>query len=258
MVYLYYLKSLNPLLLNPYYKNKEIGDIESEEPVTIYSANTLTQDDVEFLEKRSFLDIDKSVNLWIQEKRYYPRLFASAFAFFIMYFFLSLVIRDPIPIADEMLGSAAFAIFTWVYFARRDVKSSIVNKKKIEIKRKINEATYTDLPVLNVLENYLYELQSRDNLDIADSLTLVEGELDPILINSDENVLVDSILKLLKEKVFSIYNDSKSLYLKILKVQESSEKDEGLSTKLIEFGIKDKSGLMYLALIIQLEKHRAN
>ena len=108
------------------------------------------------------------------------------------------------------------------------------------------------------MESYLYDIQSRDNLDIADSLTLVEGELEPIVINSVDNVLTDNILKLLKDKVFSIYPDSKTLYQKVIKVQDSSEKDEGLSTKLIEFGIKDKSALMYLTLIIQLEKHRAN
>ena len=100
MVYFYYLKSLKPILLNPFSKNKEIGDIDSEEDITILSSTTLTQEDNEFISKESFIEIDNSVNLWIQEKRYYPRLFISTLAFFVMYFFLSLVIRDPIPVFD--------------------------------------------------------------------------------------------------------------------------------------------------------------
>lgn len=257
MVYLYYLKSLKPILLNPYLKNKEIGELDSEEPITVYSANTLTKEDIEYIENQCFLEIDTSVNLWIQEKRYYRRLIASAFAFFIMYFFLSLVIRDPIPLVDEMVGSLAFAIFAWWYFSKQDVKSAIAKKKKLEIKRQVNKATYNELDILNNIEAYIHELQSCDNLDIADALTLVEGELDKIIINEEDSLIADNIYSILKNKMFSIYPSSKALFNKVIKVQESNEKDEALSSKLIEFGKNDKFGLILIALLIALMKNKA-
>ncbi|MGD1817106.1 MAG: hypothetical protein ACPKNR_08745 [Pleomorphochaeta sp.] len=256
MVYLYYIKSLKSILLNPFYKNKNIGDLNSEEPITILSANTITKDDNEYITQVCFEEIDQSVNLWIQEKRYYLRLLASTFAFFIMYFFLSLVIRDPIPLLDEFVGSGAFAIFVWNFFSKRDKKSAIARKKKLEIKRQVNSANNNELVVLRKIEDYIFNLSSRDNLDIADAITLVEGEIVSFQVEEDEKQYLDDILRLLKLKLFE-NNKIETYYKKLLKVNETNIKDEALSSRLIEFGKPNKFDLLLLYLIIAIEKDRA-
>ena len=53
MVYFYYLKSLKPILLNPFFRNKEIGDLDSEEDITILSSNTLTQEDNDYISQEA-------------------------------------------------------------------------------------------------------------------------------------------------------------------------------------------------------------
>ena len=256
MVYLYYIKSLKSILLNPFYKNKNIGDLNSEEPITILSANTITKDDNEYITQVCFEEIDQSVNLWIQEKRYYLRLLASTFAFFIMYFFLSLVIRDPIPLLDEFVGSGAFAIFVWNFFSKRDKKSAIARKKKLEIKRQVNSANNNELVVLRKIEDYIFNLSSRDNLDIADAITLVEGEIVSFQVEEDEKQYLDDILRLLKLKLFE-NNKIETYYKKLIKVNETNIKDEALSSRLIEFGKTNKFDLLLLYLIIAIEKDRA-
>ncbi len=256
MVYLYYIKSLKSILLNPFYKNKNIGDLNSEEPITILSANTITKDDNEYITQVCFEEIDQSVNLWIQEKRYYLRLLASTFAFFIMYFFLSLVIRDPIPLLDEFVGSGAFAIFVWNFFSKRDKKSAIARKKKLEIKRQVNSANNKELDVLKKIEDYIFNLNSRDNLDIADAITLVEGDIENFQVEEAEKQYLNDILRLLKLKLFE-NNKIENYYKKLLKVNESNIKDEALSSRLIEFGKTNKFDLLLLYLIIAIEKDRA-
>jgi len=252
VVYFYYLKSLKPILLNPFSKNKEIGDLDSEEDITILSSNTLTQEDNDYISQESFNEIDTSVNLWIQEKRYYPRLFISTLAFFVMYFFLSLVIRDPIPVFDELFGSIAFAIFVWYFFTKRDTKSSIANKKKLEIKRHVNTAEYKEINLLKKIEEYIYDIKSTDNLDIADALCLVEGELKKIDFIEEENLYLDNFITMLKKKM--LFNDKfKYLYNKVVKVRDSGIKNEAVSSKLIEFGKEDKFSLLILTLLIVLE-----
>lgn len=252
LVYIYYIKSLKTILLNPFDKNKDIGNLDSEEEITVLSANTLTKEDTEYIEKESFSQIDNSVNLWIQEKRYYLRLFAATFAFFIMYFFLSLVIRDPIPLLDEMLGSAIFAILAWNFFAKRDKKSAIANKNKLEIKRHVSTSNNIEIDLIKKLENYLYEINSLDNLDIADALTLVEGSLEDIDLTENDKIYFDELLKLLKIELFK-KTTFKSLYSKVIKVRENGEKDEALSSRLIEFGKSNKFDLLLLALLVKLE-----
>jgi len=257
MVYLYYFNSLKPILLNPYLKNNEIGNVDVEKPVTIYSANSLTKEDGDYIERKGFQDIDSSVNLWIQEKRYYPRLFISTFAFFIMYFLLSFAIRDPIPIIDELLGSFGFTFLTWSFFTKRDTKSAIAKKKKLEIKRQINKAKYDELNILNKIENFVFDLKARDNLDIADAIALVEGNLDLIIIDEEDKLYLDSIYYLLRTKFIFDNKNLESLYNKVKKVNDSGESDEALSSKLIELGKRDKNSLILIALLITLRKLKA-
>jgi len=253
VVYFYYFKSLKSVLLNPFDKNKEIGNMDSEQNITILSANTLSKEDYDIISEKAFTEIDNSVNLWIQEKRYYPRLFISALAFFIMYFFLSFAIRDPIPLLDEMIGSVVFTIITWIFFTKRDSKSSIANKKKLEIKRNVNDLKSKEIGLLQKIEAYLYELKDKDNLDIADALTLVEGSIDELVLDQDDEIYLADFLTLLKKKLFSMAK-LKSLYTKVIKVRETKEKDEALSSRLIEFGRDDKFSLLLITLLIVLEK----
>ncbi len=253
MVYLYFFKSLKPILLNPFYKNKEIGDLNSEREITVFSGNTLTTEDNEYINRAAFQEIDASVNLWIQEKRYFIRLFASTGAFFIMYFFLSLVIRDPIPLLDEAVGSIIFAIITWRFFAKRDTKAAVAHKKKLEIKRGVNEAKFKDLNLIQIIETYLYELNSLDTLDIADALTLVEGKVKPIEIGEDDKLHLEQVIELLRKKLVSTPK-LKRFYKKITKVREKNKSDEVLSSKLIEYGKVDKFSLTLLTLLVALEK----
>ena len=256
-MYIYYFKSLKPILLNPFDKNKDIGNLDSEEEITIVSANTLTKDDSEFVTQATFNEIDNSVNLWIQEKRYYLRLFASTLAFFIMYFFLSLVIRDPIPLVDEMGGSVLFAILAWRFFAKRDKKSAIANKKKLEIKRHVNQASYKEMKFLQQVEEYVYNLNSFDNLDIADALTNVEGSVEPIKFDEEEKEFSTEFVYLLKKKLLS-NSKFRNYYNKVVKVRESNIKDEALSSRLIEFGRENKFYLLLLNLLIAIDENKGN
>jgi len=106
--------------------------------------------------------------------------------------------------------------------------------------------------LLKKIEEYIYDIKSKDNLDIADALCLVEGELLNIDFIEEENLYLDNFITMLKKKMF--LNDKfKYLYNKVVKVREAGIKDEAVSSKLIEFGKEDKFYLLILTLLIVLE-----
>src|SRR5690554_7341348 len=81
-----------------------------------------------------FSQIDFAVDRWIQDKRYVPRLLISALVFMLSYLFFSLVVRDPIPMIDELLISSALTIFLWVTLSRRDTRSVLAQQNRQRLK----------------------------------------------------------------------------------------------------------------------------
>lgn len=63
---------------------------------------------------------------FVQEKRYIPRLFISASIFLVTYLFLTLVIRDPLPMLDEVIIALVCAIAAWVLMLRQGSGSAMM------------------------------------------------------------------------------------------------------------------------------------
>lgn len=63
--------------------------------------------------------IEDAVNSWITESRFIPRFLGSAGIFLFVYFFLSFVIRDPLPMLDEIVSGIAAAVIFYILMGRK-------------------------------------------------------------------------------------------------------------------------------------------
>ncbi len=74
-------------ILTPFYKDKNIGNKDGEESVVFFSSGSINSTEIDESRLYAYSEIDQSVELWIQEKRYFPRLVISAIVFFNSLFF---------------------------------------------------------------------------------------------------------------------------------------------------------------------------
>ncbi|MCK4516991.1 MAG: hypothetical protein KAU31_17150 [Spirochaetaceae bacterium] len=99
--------------------------------------------------------VETRVKRWVADSRFIPRFILSAGIFLVSYLFLSFVVRDPLPILDEVAISLAVAIGANVLLGRRDLKSEAALKKRIALRSKVDAIVFTESEFVRRLETAL-------------------------------------------------------------------------------------------------------
>jgi len=157
------------LYLSPYLGEGQAG---SEEDVVIKSDAPLDQRQRDQACIAFYSDIEYAVGQWIMDKRYVPRLLVCAGVFLVVYFFGSLVVRDPIPMIDELAVSIIVSVVFWKYLSRRDVASAIAVKEKGLLKDKASDMRVEITPALVEVENFLSHMEAMEHGELADKIIM--------------------------------------------------------------------------------------
>lgn len=237
-------KNTSPIILSIFQDSKDYDKWEMRQNLEYKVSSTLETDELELLDKTVFAQIDRGINRFIQDKKYFPRLFLSALVFLVVYFFFSYTVRDPIPIIDEFILATAGAIITWLFMEKKALSSDISIKRKLELKQRQNEAVLTIENDVEVVENYLDELRSINVLDLCDMIVRCHDKDLPSLPIKQENFgeLIENYFKLNYKKY--------SKYLNQLKVARTDvDLNVQLNSRLVEIGQVDMDLLCLLALV---------
>ncbi|HPY11638.1 MAG TPA: hypothetical protein PLH14_03775 [Sphaerochaeta sp.] len=180
-------KSHALICLTPLSDPKTVETWSSDEEMVLKTSTLLTKRQNDEVTFSLYNTIDYSVDRWIQDKQYVPRLLVSAVVFTISYFIFSLAVRDPIPMIDELVISSILAIVTWRAIARRDSRSAVAQHRRHELKVRSSERQSVIVDELFALEEYLDTLESYDTFTLANALCRVgDHALPPLEHTLDE------------------------------------------------------------------------
>lgn len=121
---------------------------------------------------------ESDIRDWIYERRFIPRFLLSSGTFIVGYFFFALVIRDPIPFADEFLLSLGLSILTYILLGRRYQQSKGASEKRARIRERIDSVAFQENKFVHELETLLYAIE-----------TIPPEELTKLISGSTEDVL---------------------------------------------------------------------
>lgn len=183
---------------------------------------------------------------YIQERHYILRLLLSTFAFLFIYLFLSLVVRDPIPMLDEILISALFFALVWTFQMKRDGAAAEKSKLLLELGKMIGDAEVVIDSSLDPVESFIYEVDHRyDPIKLANLLSLVEMDEELLFFSS---TLSQSFRKELKE--YLTKSDRKSLgYLEMIKKNRGPNRR--LAARLLLSASHREIDLAFLAFLFR-------
>jgi hypothetical protein len=99
--------------------------------------------------------VETEVKRWVADAKFIPRFIISAAVFLVSYLFLSFVVRDPLPILDEVAVSLGVSIVAYILLGRRDMKSEAALKKRIALRSKIDTIAFTESEFVRRLETAL-------------------------------------------------------------------------------------------------------
>jgi len=230
------------LYLHPFLKKKWTIDWDPEISIVTEMSNKISSEDRENYLFELYVGIDRGVNSWIQELKYIPRFINSAVAFLIVYFFMSFVVRDPIPVIDELLIGAAAAVGVYLFTAARNRKSEIAMKKRVELKNQADQAAFKVDEKLLIIEEMLLEYDEMPAVTLSDKICGDEGGLS-ILEKTDDTADIADYIKLLLYR-----NDKHKKILHRLPSVNTEREKTSMSAHLLHLSGRRKIDLPLLAL----------
>ncbi|MDR3200057.1 MAG: hypothetical protein LBT68_01250 [Spirochaetales bacterium] len=105
---------------------------------------------------------ESAVKQWVFELRFIPRFLISSAVFLFAYFFASFVIRDPLPVIDELLiAGAAFAV-SYLLIGKRFLSSRAAEEKRGELHTVIDGIAFSESDFVRTVEDLLGEFDSSE------------------------------------------------------------------------------------------------
>ncbi len=213
----------------------------------VYSlSSSVSKEEESTLRNAVLSDIDRELSLYIQDRSYVKRLLISAVVFLSVYFFCSFVIRDPIPMADELAAASIAAIFAWLLLRRKDYRRALISEERKRYEKALFDADFSYESEVRYIEEYMDGLSSYDLKTL--SLLIADNEIPEIDFDiSDE---------LAEALIWHVKNDEKLIY-RYSKEIEGHAKNPAAIQKSI---IKDTStGLLdpvFLAFYLRIGRNK--
>ncbi len=180
-----YRKDGTSLFLHPFLdRQKVIERLDKEELEGLYGKEPRVES-LTLFRNELYRIIEEEVKSWVSEARFIPRFLMSAGIFVVAYFFLTFVVRDPLPMVDELAISLGGGILAYILLGRRDMRSQSALKKRIALRQKVDNIRFVESDFVKEVEEALHakENESTDSL----VTTLEAGEVSS-LTNPESDV----------------------------------------------------------------------
>ncbi len=115
---------------------------------------------ITMLRNELYRRIEQDVRDWSNERRFIPRFLIAAGLFLIAYLFMALVIRDPLPIIDEVLIGLGVGIFGFIIAGRRFEQSGAASQRRVALRAKVDGVVFSEDPFVHEVESILHEVET--------------------------------------------------------------------------------------------------
>jgi hypothetical protein len=103
-----------------------------------------------------YRQVELGVRSWVSDQRFIPKFLISAGVFVLAYFFASFVIRDPLPVIDELAIALGLSIGAFVVQGRRDLNSRLATEKRLALRVIVDRVTFRESDFVKQVEEALH------------------------------------------------------------------------------------------------------
>ncbi len=112
--------------------------------------------------------VENSVNNWITESRFVPRFIGAAVVFLVTYFFLSFVIRDPLPMLDEVVAGLISGVIYYILIGKKYKRSVPASRLRGHYRAIVDRIVFQESNFIKALERVILSMKNHtfeENLD---------------------------------------------------------------------------------------------
>ncbi|HEC61321.1 MAG TPA: hypothetical protein ENI27_03600 [bacterium] len=161
-IYIFHIfrKDGNSLFLHPFSSvDKIVGQLENTAVIGRYGLEPRVEALTAF-RNELYRQIEHGVKRWLSEARFVPKFIIAAVGFVLVYFFMSYVIPDPIPVIDEVAVGLAVAIGIYFLQGRRDMSSKMAAKKRLELRIGVDKIVFRESDFVKQVETALHRKET--------------------------------------------------------------------------------------------------
>jgi len=103
-----------------------------------------------------YRQIEIGVKNWLSDARFVPKFLISSLIFVVVYFFMSFVVRDPLPVIDEIAIGLAASVGAFLLLGRRDMNSKAATQKRLDLRVIVDRITFRESAFVKQVEEALH------------------------------------------------------------------------------------------------------
>ena len=166
-IYFLHWNSNRCFIANPPAKAALIDFLENED-IRGYYGSSPSAEDMQSFQANWKVKIDLAVRAWFNDSKFILHFILATGIFLLSFYFLSYVIRDPLPLVDEIVLSLILAALGWYRLVNQDVQSEKALLKKQELTHSLNRIPFERVDFLKQVELYLEKIASMSRTEKAE------------------------------------------------------------------------------------------
>ena len=179
---IYFLNwNTNKCFIAEYPEKARLLDALENENFQGYFGTSPDPDDLQEFQRIGKVRIEMAVRAWFNDSRFLLHFLLATGIFLLSYYFLSYLIRDPLPLVDEIILSVILAVLGWYRLSNQEVHSEKAQLKKQDMIQFFNRIPFEKSSFLEQVELYLEKLSTMTDSEIDQML--IEGAT-PVFFNS--------------------------------------------------------------------------
>ena len=195
-IYHIYRADDTSLFLHPFEDDEKLVDtLENAEIIGKYGKEPRVEA-ITMFRNELYRIIEDKVNAWIAEARFIPKFLISSGIFIATYFLLAFVVRDPLPVIDELAIGLGVSIGAFFLLGRRDRRSDTSLKKRVSLRSAVDKIIFQEDPFVKEVEEALQQSEKKSRDDVLENI------LDPLKcpLTDSEKVDAENLTKYLRKK----------------------------------------------------------
>jgi hypothetical protein len=152
-------KDGSSLLLHPLSPPAKVVEILEKQPLEGRYGREPRVEVLTGLRDELYRQVELGVRHWLGDQRFVPKFLLASAAFVAAYLFFSIVVRDPLPVIDEVVLGLGAAVACFMLLGRRDLASRQAARKRLELRQVVDRIAFRESAFVKTVEEALHSAE---------------------------------------------------------------------------------------------------
>lgn len=172
-----YRKDGTAVFLHPFRKVEKLYPLLERAEISGHYGNEPRVESLTLFRNELYRLVEQEVRTWVADARFIPRFLLSSGAFLLIYLFLSFVVRDPLPVLDEIAIALGVSIVAYILLGRKDMQSEGALKRRIALRTKVDAIVFTEDEFVKRIEDELIAREGQKPERLIEELVRPDSDL---------------------------------------------------------------------------------